>query len=475
MVVKCGEKLVKSNIYGENLTGTAFIQRRESTKDMGKNPNENMVQQSIHIAKAIGWYIDTVNKISNHKQYTQTTLAKQMNLSNSALSRKIIKKKEAGKIIDENSFKQEGKRKLEIDDAQKLCAYLDTTLTDVLFFYERKEFWESNLSLFDKMNNLTKNLTNSSDASIPFGDEFLQKSISLSSQSTKNSNFISDVTHPDFEPWFGKFYCYFSSTSSEEAGHERPKGFNRYNDDPELDEMLKITPDDYIFCGILDIQNGVTSNTPYCHVEFKFLSDPNKLHIKRYHGRLTISRIRNVVFIELLNNEEGELSYLIVEKKEIGSTNPYIQCSMAMALTISSHEGHRRPCCERMILCRNPIDINSEAYKTIKANLHMNDNNIRITDWGYNELIREIQSSNDPLLKEIARKYPNLKSLKSEVVKIEECAFIPETYIDELSNLTVDKRKKFETMLRLHSIAPWYSKTKSIKINDLINYKQDSD
>ena len=134
---------------------------------------------------------------------------------------------------------------------------------------------------------------------------------------------------------------------------------------------------------------------------------------------------------------------------------------MAMVLTISSGEGHRRPCTERMIFSRQPVDIHSESYEYLKANLHMNDNTIRITEWGYSELLKEIQDSDDPLLKKIADKYPTLKSLHSPVVKIEECAFIPETYIEELSDLQPEERKAFERLLRLHSLAPWYRKTKS--------------
>ena len=435
--------------------------------------NDINISYSIYISKAIGWYLDTTNKISGHKKFTQDEIARKMGLTVSALSRKIIRPKDANQINDKNSLKDRNKRKLEINEAKKLCNILGLSLNDVVYFYDHKDYFESDIEFFDKMILLTKSLT-ISPVQTGKTDDFLSELYVEKSDATEDmpSNFITDINHPDFKPWLGNFFCYFSSTSSDEAGKTRKKRFERQSDDPELDELLKVTPNDYIFCGILSIGNKPKFNDNYCHVEFKFLADPQELHIKRYQGILTISRIRNVIFCELGNNNEGEISYLIIEKKEIGSMHPHVEYSMGMVLTVSSIDGHRRPCCERIIISRTPIDIYSENYKALKANLYMNDNMIRITEWGYNELIKEIERSSNPVLAEIAEKYPNLESLKSGAVSFDKCAFIPYTYIDSFANLTPVARKKFEIMLRLHSIAPWYSKTKSTKISDLLGIKQ---
>ena len=90
-----------------------------------------------------------------------------------------------------------------------------------------------------------------------------------------------------------------------------------------------------------------------------------------------------------------------------------------------------------------------------------------LPDGGYEQLITNIKGSQDKYLQEIIEKYPNFDSLRGKTVPIEECAFIPESIIKNLNNISKEARKKFEILLRIHSIAPWYCKTKSSKANEL--------
>lgn len=429
---------------------------------------ENKVEEQIHIAKAIGWYISVMNSKLNYKQYRQKKIAGKMHLSDAALSRKIIKPNEAGHITDSASFKAKDKRTLEISEAKEICRIINTSLTDVLYFYQHREFYEKNLQFFDKLQKLTNKLTISENDLDDIDNDISEVERKEASMISRSSDFITNVMNPEFIPWFGKYYCYFSSTSSDEAGKRRVYSFDRHNEDPEMQELLEVMPDDYIFCGILNVLEGKAFDDEYCHVDFKFLADPNKGIVKKYHGILMISKIRNGVFCELIGDEEGEISYLIIEKKEVGRSQPQVKCSMAMALTVSSKAGHRRPCCERMVISRERIKEGTEEYKALKASLLMNDNIIRVTRWGYDELIKEIEESEDSSLKEIIKKFPGIQSFDSNVVPVEECAFIPETYIRQLNTLPIETRRKFEVMLRSHSIASWYYKTKADKADDLI-------
>ena len=435
---------------------------------MTKNYEEEMKFCQIDIPKAIAWYISLLKK--EHKmKYSQKEIAREINMSDTGLSRKLIMPKDAPEIIDFESFKKKEKRRLTISEAKGICKKIDVTLPDVLYFYEHRKFFEENPSMIDKIKLLTNKLTNTNElmaglSNIKNHDEDI----------CMRSNLVNNINHEEFKPWFGRYYCYFSSTSSDEAGMIRKVNFDKESDNKEIDELLKLSQDDYIFCGILEIFEKNIFDDELCHVQFKFLANPDKKVVKKYKGFLTISKTRDAVFCELISNEEGEIVYFIVEKKEMSSSRPQVECCMAMVLTFSSKEGKRRPCCEKMIISKNTVEKGTEAYQALKANLLMNDNKIRITRWGYEQLIGNIKESQDKYLQEIIEKYPNLDSLRGKTVPIEECAFIPESVVKNLNNISKEARKRFEILLRIHSIAPWYCKTKSSKANELFEFISDS-
>lgn len=428
--------------------------------------NEKIFQQQMYCAKAIGWYL-----FLKKKELSQKDIAYAIHCTAGGLNRKLIMPKRSDEIIDKISFEKANKRILEISDAEEICRAMKTSLVDVIYFYSHREYYEKNPDQIDKLNKLPmlgeKFKHEVIDLNKDFLDEDMEKNEGYNYSDENFKNLIIDVDHPEFEAWYGRYFCYFSSTSSDEAGKIRKAHFNKASDDEEISELLEISSNDYIFCGILNIFKKDKYDDGRCHAEFKFLASPGKKVMKKYSGVLTISRIRKAVFCELISDEEGEITYLIIEKKETGSTQPFVRCSMAMVLTFSSKEGRRRPCCERMIISRDIIKEGTEEYRTMKANLLMNDNIIRITQSGYEQLINEIRESEDMVLKEIIEKFPNLESLQGQTVVIDSCAFIPEAMIYKLKNLSDEQCRKFEVLLRLNSISPWYCKAKSAKANDL--------
>lgn len=433
---------------------------------------QNLINFSLYIMKALGWFIGM------HKDIKKNEIAGKMNIDPAVISRAVISPKEADSINKEN-YKDYNKRLIDVERATKICRCMNTTLENVLYYYQFRKILVNSTEL-DKLEKLTNKLTDSLN-----GQESLEQvmdcvrdlgfqNVNISpNMMFDSSNLISNVEHPDFTPWFGKYYCYFSSTSSEEAGKKRKQQFDRLGNDPELKELLECAPEDYIFCGILNIHSRDEFIDHLCHVDFKFLANPTKKLIKRYSGTLTLSANTKAMFCELANHEQGEKSYFIFEKQDSGNAQPDVKCCVAMVLTYSSKVHRRRPCCERMIISSSEIREGTEEYETMKAYLRMNDSIIRITDWGYEELIKDIKQSEDPELLKIADIFPNLQSLDGKNAVLEKCAFIPESVIYTFNSLTDSQKRKFEILLRIHSIAPWYCKTKATKADVLFKLLND--
>ena len=434
----------------------------------GKKTQEKVIQIQfqLHIMKALGWYINI------HKDIKQNEIAKRMNVHPTLISYAVIPPKEADYITEEN-YQEKNKRLIDISRAMEICQYMNTTLQNVLYYYQFKKTLDNSdkIDIFEKLTNQLTRLENGQEKLTQVLDDVVSPIQQWQNTSDfvqiSVNNIISNVNHPDFDPWFGKYYCYFSSTSSEEAGQKRKSTFDKVSEDPELRELLECSTGEYIFCGIMNIHGRTNHEDDLCHVDFKFLANPDKRLIKRYSGILMLSASTKAVFCELTSNEQGEKTYFILEKQDLGKEQPHVRCCMAMVLTYSSKVHRRRPCCERMIISNGKINEETEEYEAMKAYLRMNDSTIRITQWGYDELIKDIDLSSDPDLRKIAELFPDLHSLSGKNVTIENCAFIPESIIYTLNSLTNSQKRKFEILLRNHSIAPWYSKTKATKADTL--------
>ncbi|MBD5552678.1 MAG: hypothetical protein HDQ96_16180 [Lachnospiraceae bacterium] len=426
---------------------------------------KEQVQYQLHIMKALGWYINI------HKDIKQREIAKEMNVDPTVISYAVIPMKDADYITEENYLKS-NKRLISISRAKEICRCMNTTLPNVLYYYQFRNVLDNldKINIFEKMSNKLNDVENKVEKLTEVSDiggELLQElKKGSSSVSVSVDKIISHVNHPDFLPWFGKYYCYFSSTSSDEAGKKQMSKLDKLDDDTELQELYECSTGEYIFCGIMNIYNHEYSMDGLCHVDFKFLANPDERLIKRYSGILMLSANTKAVFCELTSNDQGEKTYLILEKQDLGKEQPQVRCCMAMVLTYSSKVHRRRPCCERMIISNTMIR-KKEEYESMKAYLRMNDSTIRITQWGYDELLKDIRQSDDSDLQKIAELFPDLHSLNGKNVTIENCAFIPESFIYTLNSLTKPQKRKFEILLRNHSIAPWYSKTKATKADTL--------
>lgn len=430
---------------------------------MGINEDK---KYKLHIMKALGWYL----KINHLKK---SDIARNMNVHRSVLTKMTISPQLADDINLDNV---DGKVLISMETAIEMCSAMGTTLQNVLFAYQFKAVLkdaEKVTALLSVANSLKDSCDEISNLKMFTKDGI--KRVLVDVASTINNNLITDAKNPLFNKWIGKYYCYFSSTSSDEAGKQREEyDYLLQTDSADQDslELYQKTASNYIFCGIMEVHDS--KDDPYCHVDFRFLSNPQKGIIKRYTGLLTLSKSTKAVFCELSGFEQGEKSYFITEQQDLGDEYDQVRLCIAMVLTYSSRMEHRRPCCERMIISSKPIDRNSALYDSIKAHLHMNDNCIRITQWGYEQLIDEINNSEDGDLHVIKEIFPNLQSLKGHTIPIEQCAFIPESVIYNLNVLSETQKMKFEILLRNHSIAPWYCKTKGKKAVDLFRIANDA-
>lgn len=341
------------------------------------------------------------------------------------------------------------------------------TINELLFFYQFKSALY-NSSKIDELRQLINQMTQLTTSESFKPEEFPLSGLTEEPGGSYSERFISDSDAIAVKRWLGTYYCYFSSTSSAEVGKSRKNNEKKASDDAEVNELLDVLPSDYINCGIMKITPG-DSQDELCHVEFKFLSDPFKHTIERYYGHLTLSHTVKAVFCELVSETRGEKSYIIIDNQDQGPKSSHPCCYIALVLTCSNKFHKERPCCERIIISSKVIQNNTPEYKTLKSNLLMNDGYIRITRWGYDQVIRDIKQSGEPLLEDIARKFPTLDKLEGKTVSIEPCAFIPERVIRSLHSLSEAQQQQFEMLLRLHSTAPWYCKTKASKADILVN------
>lgn len=146
---------------------------------------------------------------------------------------------------------------------------------------------------------------------------------------------------------------------------------------------------------------------------------------------------------------------------------------IASVLTLSRHqdEEKHRPCSLRMVLSRNPIDFDSKAYTVMISNLMMNEAVISIDDYGYSQLKEKQKKYDSPALDYFLEKYPTISSLPriTKRLTVQDCAYINEKFLDSFDNTFEEIDILYlEALLRCHSTALWYSKTKASKINKVL-------
>lgn len=382
----------------------------------------------------LGWYI---RLILNHTKLNSGELANKAHLAHATFSKKT----------NPNAKR---KRHLYLADIQEICKAMGTSLGSILYCFENRKIFETKPELIDNL---------------CFGGR-KDKETAVKKKQTKMEKLLIDSEEIVFEKWFGRYYCYFSSTNSKEtiAGKKEFSSSRCYDDNYR--ELAELFTDDHIYCGILTIAPSEDLNEKKCMATFRFMVNPERPVIKEYEGTVTISKDKQATFIELYSEEEAEKSFMIIEDTK---GNNKVRCVIASILTVSSRENHRKPCSERMIISEQRIFPNTRSYQVMKANLKMHDKYIRIDSFGFDEVIKELKSSGKQEYIDIAEKYDRLEKIGTlNAVERKELAYIKDTHISNLTNLTEEQKVIFESSLRLHSIAPWYAKTNSKKARDLV-------
>lgn len=423
------EEPEKSNVNNNNCTNASW---NAKLMDAIYHKNRNIPLNSFK--EPLGWYI---HMISNHTKLNSGEIAKKSHLARATFSRKT----------NPNAKR---KRHLYLADIQEICNALGTSLGSILYCFENKETFETNPQLIDSLCFL----------------RITRDEVIAPKKETMMKKLLKNPEESVFKKWFGKYYCYFSSTNSKETFSGKKEFAGKHCSDDKYRELAELFTDDHIYCGILVIAPLEDSNNPRCAATFSFMVNPEHSAIKEYEGTVTISKDKQATFIQLYGNEEAEMSFLIIEDTK---GNNKVRCAMASVLTISSRENHRKPCSERMIISEQRIYPNTRSYQVMKANLKMHDKYIRIDSFGFDEVIKELKSSGNQEYIDIAEKYDKLEKIGAlNAVDRKELAYIKDTHISNLTNLTEEQKVIFESSLRFHSIAPWYAKVNSKIARDLI-------
>lgn len=129
---------------------------------------------------------------------------------------------------------------------------------------------------------------------------------------------------------------------------------------------------------------------------------------KIYNGIASISPIQQAVYVILVNESIGEMSFLAFPYHQILTKERQIECTMAMALTVSSGIDSRLPTAHRMFLSRKLLDSKSEAL--ILAQLLMNKSLIRISEEQFHKMLTE--KTMDPYFLDYFQKHMTMKTYR---------------------------------------------------------------
>lgn len=360
-------------------------------------------------------------------------------------------------------------------DIENICSVLNTPLSSILFLYEKREILEKFKSKydFDKLTNLlSHNFEKILDLSCSSTDLNNQE-LSNFEINTSLSEISPDFNDTDLAPWSGKWYFYFPSSDSNivfNRKKELTKDTCKAPDDLELKEMYDLYSEDHIFSGTLNIEK---KNNQY-FIQLKYLTNPASPTVLQYDGTASFTSDKYAIFATLTNEKDGDIMYLIVDTLSVEKNFKYVMASV-LSLSKNKNKFHRFPCSLRMILSRNIISPGTPTYNIMIANLMMNDNVIRIDDQGYTELKKHQEQYASPALNLFLEKYPSIDLMKDEsnFINVHNCAYINEPIIKSLKGVSSKDALYLEALLRLHSIAPWYSKSKAAKANNLLKIFND--
>lgn len=378
--------------------------------------NEELVceikETSLFLIRAINFYRET-------HRVTHKRIAKQMSLSQGTVS----------KILSEKNVHEETNKygNLSVSEAREICKAMGTTLGAVLSEYEQ-QFAQYSTDYAQK---------HTQEYPLPrLGDNIPEQCSNISGQEStiypaclfsENDNLTNDISDPMFRPWFGKYYCYFFSTLSNE------------ND---------------CFEGELEIPE-VPSNG-CCHVRFCFVYNQEESLRKEYYGQLVLSKKQNGgAYCTLINHDDqGEITYLVMANPTVN--NSRVCCVVAFVATISAGKDTKHPCVERMIISRAPLD--GKEFEMAKAHLLFNDKHIRIKEDNFRKLLdcKDIPES----FRQRFKGYENPFDAPLLAEYLPRMAYIPESWVKSLTGYSEWEQQEIIDLLRLYSEAPKYNKIK---------------
>lgn len=405
------------------------------------------------------WYTRMYCKHSSHKKMKD--IADELHITSGLLTKKL-------------NVKNKQHRELTITDIEALCSIMQTSLLSIIQMYENRTFFEKNPNLFSQMATLSF-----SDIQNMLMVEKTPRLIPTNNQPEDIPETIaSESEQPiplDISSWAKKWYFYFPSSDSAIIEHRKKTILKEdtANDitDSEVKELYDLYSDDHIYSGIITISPCYDGDTITYRAKLKYLTNPPKKTIAEYEGIASLSVNEQAIFITLNNidNDNNDMIYIIIDALNV---EPDFQYAMASVLTLSKNKNksHRRPCSLRMILSQDVIPVGTKMYNIMCSNLMMNDSIIRIDEHGYNELKKFKSHYASPALDLFLEKYPDIAAMEAgNFINVHKCAYITESLIYNLKDTDTNETLYLEALLRLHSLASWYSKAKAVKANKLLS------
>mgnify|MGYP003289400500 CR=1 FL=1 len=236
----------------------------------------------------------------------------------------------------------------------------------------------------------------------------------------------------EMRPYLNSYYTYFFPTPSSDEGI--------------LSGKLRFDPSD---------------DKSKCIAKFSFetgkYNSQNKPIVKEYEGDLILSPTMSVAYCTLINEEIGEVSYIIFNYIPI--LYEELCCRVALVLTASAGS-NRMPTAHRMILSKE--EITPEEMEILKGQLYLNESEILISESGLEGFFND--SNLDPSFIEYFRK-------PSQNAKFLGLSPVPYYLFDESvirsSFLKQEVKNNAINLIRQYSSSPKYNKVGS-KCDELV-------
>ena len=246
------------------------------------------------------------------------------------------------------------------------------------------------------------------------------------------SRLIRRADTPEMRPYLNSYYTYFYPT---------------------------LSSDERILTGILKFESSIDGSK--CIAKFSFetgKTDAYQKTIKKeYEGDLILSQTMSAAYCTLVNEEIGEISYLLFNYMPI--IYEELCCRVALVLT-SSAGSNRMPTAHRMILSKKAIP--DEAIEILEGQLRLNESEILISESGLDRFL------DDGRLDHSFKKY---FSKAGQDTKFLGLSPVPYYLFDESvirsSFLEPEVKTKAISLIRKYSASPKYNKIGS-KCDELV-------